>query len=467
MNFLTLSDDILDLFSDPLVFLDKGSSVVFFNQSYRDFFSPEQQANIFSYLHDIDMRFRQSGKAFALNIPFSNANTSGHEFSVCIFSLDNAGNKQGINLALFKPRDNEGDSKRLNFEAYLRGTLGEQEISSKRLNPEFDDFLGENPKFKKTLFKAQKAAGTDLPVIIIGESGTGKEKLARIIHKVSLRRELPFVDVNCAAIPDSLIESELFGYEGGAFTGARQKGKRGLLEEAHKGSIFLDEIGDTAPSVQSRLLRVLQEGQFKKVGGTINVSVDLRVISATNKDLEVLIREKRFRNDLYYRLNTISLMLPPLRNRGNDIRLLANYFLREHSLRREEPLFFSEEALDLMDSYKWPGNIRELRSVVDYAATMSETHEIGLENLPKSLFLERCLSKNAERPLDPLLNTDTQERLLPTIIHKVEKEVIEKVLKQSNTKTEALNRLGISRRTFYKKLRQHDLLIKFSDVQNE
>ncbi|MBW2113155.1 MAG: sigma-54 factor interaction domain-containing protein [Deltaproteobacteria bacterium] len=189
--------------------------------------------------------------------------------------------------------------------------INEQKILSEKLAHEFSALKGEDSAFKMALINAQKAARTDLPVLIFGESGTGKEVLARAIHLTSHRKKMPFVDINCAAIPDNLIESELFGYERGAFTGARKEGKRGLFDQAHEGSIFMDEIGDASPQTQSKILRVLQEGQFKRIGGSRNIQVDVRLISATNKDLTSLITEGRFREDLLYRLNTITINLPP------------------------------------------------------------------------------------------------------------------------------------------------------------
>lgn len=186
-----------------------------------------------------------------------------------------------------------------------------KDMHIEELDAAFDEMIGADIAFRKALAVAQKAAKTDIAVLIIGESGTGKEILARAIHQISTRREKPLIDVNCAAIPDTLIESELFGYERGAFTGARTEGRRGYFHEAHGGTILLDEIGDSSLSVQSKLLRVLESGTFKRVGGTRNVKVDVRIVSATNQDLAELIEQKKFREDLYFRLNPFTIVLPP------------------------------------------------------------------------------------------------------------------------------------------------------------
>lgn len=463
MSWSGLPHRFMDFLSDPLVLLDKKGAIFYANSACQKSFPAKgpDWKNICLQIRHLDIKFRRSGQAFSSEIPL--ATTAGQQFSVHIFAVGNLEAEGDVNLALLTPPVHTKKPRLSNLEAFLKASLNEQKILSRKLPPEFDSLVGEDEKFRIALFTAQKAAGTDLPVLIIGESGTGKEKLAQAIHNVSRRRKMPFVDINCAAIPDNLIESELFGYEKGAFTGARIKGKRGLFEEAHKGSIFLDEIGDTSSPAQSRLLRVLQEGLFKRVGGTKNVSVDVRVISATNKDLAVMILDKCFRDDLYYRLNTISLLLPPLRDRGNDFKLLANLFLQKHSSRRGDPLSFSEETLDLMNSHSWPGNIRELKSVVDYAATMCESDEIGLESLPKSLVAGGPFSENKIKPPDKLLGLETEDGLLPKIVQQVERSVMEKISKQSKTKTEAIKRLGISRRTFYNKLKRYHLETYFND----
>jgi transcriptional regulator with PAS, ATPase and Fis domain len=237
----------------------------------------------------------------------------------------------------------------------------------------FDDIKTGSLSVIEMIKIANRLAKSDSTILILGETGTGKEVLAQAIHNASLRRYQPFIGVNFAAISESLMESELFGYEPGAFTGARKSGHIGMFEQAHKGSIFLDEIGDASPVIQNRLLRVLQERQIMRVGGDRMIPLDVRVIAATNKDLNQLIAEEKFREDLYYRLNVLPLKLLPLRERKQDISLLINIFIKEFQEKLGRgPFVFSSGALKVCEDYHWPGNVRELRNVVEYAAHISD-----------------------------------------------------------------------------------------------
>lgn len=241
----------------------------------------------------------------------------------------------------------------------------------------FRDLISKSEKMERTVSRAQKVAGSDLAVLILGESGTGKELFAQAIHNASPRRNFPFVAVNCSALPDNLLESELFGYEDGAFTGARKGGKPGLFEQAHKGTIFLDEIGDISAILQSRLLRVIQEKEVLKVGGTSVLPVDVRIIAATNRNLAELAADGKFRSDLYYRLKVLQLELPPLRTRKEDIPILVEHFLK----RRRFKDSISKEAMNTLCRYDWPGNVRELENTIDYLTIMAEG-TIKVEEIP-------------------------------------------------------------------------------------
>ncbi|MEI8313473.1 MAG: sigma-54 dependent transcriptional regulator, partial [Verrucomicrobiota bacterium] len=316
--------------------------------------------------------------------------------------------------------------------------------------------------FKTVLLRAQKAAQSDFSVLILGESGTGKEILARTIHRTSQRSEMNFVDINCAAIPDQLIDSELFGYERGSFTGAMQTGRNGLFLEAHRGTLFLDEIADASLQTQAKLLRVLNEGHFRRVGGTRNVQVDVRIIAATNKNLKQMIAEKSFREDLLYRLNTITIHLPALRERPGDIPLLAEFFLSEHCGRQHRTLQFTEECLEVLRHYDWPGNVRELKGVVDYLVTMANGPLIEKADLPSFLIPARegkeqgtSLADSGE-PNEPA-NFDNQAGLWHKAMREAELKVLKAVLAQAKNRSIAIQLLGISRRTFYAKLKQYGL----------
>ncbi|MCX7983135.1 MAG: sigma 54-interacting transcriptional regulator [Syntrophales bacterium] len=319
------------------------------------------------------------------------------------------------------------------------------------LGPEFQELVGEDPQFRRALLIAKRAAKSDLPVLITGESGTGKEILARAIHRTSRRREKALVDVNCAAIPESLIESELFGYERGAFTGARKEGRVGFFDLAHEGTIFLDEIGDASLQAQSKLLRVLEDGCFKRVGGNRNVTVDVRVISATNQDLRKLIAEKTFREDLYYRLNTFTIELPPLRERKKDIPLLVEHFLSQAG-GEQRHMKFLPSTMDILLTYDWPGNVRELKGVVNYAINMSPSKLVTPDSLPRFLF-----SPTREASADKKKPDLSSHQSLPEILKEVERTLIQEALENSPNRSSAIKRLGISRRTFYQKLKEYHL----------
>ncbi|USG64187.1 sigma 54-interacting transcriptional regulator [Brevibacillus ruminantium] len=266
----------------------------------------------------------------------------------------------------------------------------------------FDDIHGRSLSFQKVVQIAKKMARSNSTILLLGETGTGKELLAQAIHNASPRKREPFVGVNFAAISESLLESELFGYEEGAFTGARKGGHIGWFELAHKGTIFLDEIGDASGAIQNRLLRVLQERQIMRVGGNKVIPVDIRVIAATNQDLQQMIKEGRFRADLYYRLNILPIHLPPLRKRGEDIPWLVEAFVRHYCLDlRRPPFTLSREALKAMQEYHWPGNIRELENVVEYLAHVVED-EVYAHHLP---FLQ---TYNTELSLDTAMLQDQE-----------------------------------------------------------
>src|SRR5574337_76239 len=239
-----------------------------------------------------------------------------------------------------------------------------------------------NPAMKHLLQLAQRAADSNSTVLLLGESGTGKEVLAKRIHGWSARALYPFTVVNCVAIPDQLLESDLFGHEKGAFTGAHQL-KKGKFEIADRGTVFLDEIGEVPASIQTKLLRVLQDHEFERVGGTRPVKADIRIIAATNSDLEQAVREGRFREDLYYRLNVVSIKLPPLRERKEDLPVLIDYFLRKYAGELKKPVkLLAPGTLDDLIAYNWPGNVRELENVIERAMVLSTGDQIGPEDLP-------------------------------------------------------------------------------------
>ncbi|HAA47597.1 MAG TPA: two-component system response regulator [Synergistaceae bacterium] len=329
------------------------------------------------------------------------------------------------------------------------GQLREKEME----NHVFRGVVGKSFQMKEIFKEVEKVAGKGLSILVTGETGVGKEEIAKLILLLS-RRKGEFVVVNCASIPDNLLESELFGYEKGAFTGARTEGRKGYFDEAHEGTILLDEIGDSSLSVQSKLLRVLESGTFKRVGGTKNVKVDVRIISSTNQDPAGLIEQKKFREDLFFRLNAFTIQLPPLRERREDIELLVNYFLKIGGAADKPKYRFSREALQILYAYHWPGNVRELKGVVSYAVNMTQSPVINPGSLPNFLFSDKTgqnrVSTPSAEPARPSFN-------LMEAIRDLERRLISEVLATAPNKSEAIKMLGISRRTFYLKLKEYGL----------
>jgi len=305
--------------------------------------------------------------------------------------------------------------------------------------------IGRSRLFGEVLKLAETVAPTESTVLIQGDSGTGKEVIARYIHGLSPRSEGPFVSINCGALPESLLESELFGHVKGSFTGA-VRDNEGLFAAARGGTFFLDEVGETTPGIQVKLLRVLQEREVIPVGGTEPVPVDVRLIAATNRDLDEEIRAGRFRTDLFYRLNVIAIHLPPLRVRRDDIALLAEAFLhRVASERKEEPKLLASDALDAILSYDWPGNVRELENALERAVTLTPGREIGAPTLPQRV---------TERRAEPLV----AERIHPNpTLDVVERAYIHWVLQaEAGNKTRAAEVLGIDPSTLYRKLGRYE-----------
>ncbi|AFM40109.1 PAS domain S-box [Desulfosporosinus acidiphilus SJ4] len=326
--------------------------------------------------------------------------------------------------------------------------LKEQLEQWEQLPLSFKEYVGQNRNVKETLILAAKVARTDSTVLIRGESGVGKEVLARAVHKASRRKDKPLIKVNCAAIPESLIESELFGYEEGAYTGAKKGGKLGKFELAHGGTIFLDEIGDMSLTMQAKLLRVLQEREFERVGGSVVVKVDIRVIAATNRDLETMIVEGTFRRDLYYRLNIVPLALTPLRERKDDLMALTKTFLDQFSREVGQELSLSPQVIKLFQHYDWPGNIRELQNVLEHASIVCSGSSIEIQHLPANIIPTN----------NQTINVKDKTYDLKEIVARVERELILSALaSNNNNRTKTMKVLGISRRAFYDKLRRYGI----------
>ncbi len=323
-----------------------------------------------------------------------------------------------------------------NLEMKIRKKMHQTGLEAKY---QLTDIIGTSPAISECRDLAYKFARSSATVLILGESGTGKELFAQGIHLASPRAIGPFVAVNCAALPESLLESELFGYEGGAFTGATRGGKMGLFELAHGGTLFLDEIGEMPLQIQAMLLRVLQERQVRRIGGQRMIPVDVRVIAATNINLEEMVAQKRFRADLFYRLNLLTLELPPLRKRLPDIPLLVHAFIEKLNENRGRKLEGADEqVISLLQKYHWPGNIRELQNVVERMTLFAEGNVITIK---EALFFEK---KVAETQMEQ------------SQVNEMEKWMIWTALEQENgNKTRAAKRLGIDRSTLWRKLKKY------------
>lgn len=315
----------------------------------------------------------------------------------------------------------------------------------------FSDIMGEEPVFREAVDISRVAAQSNANVLIEGESGTGKEMFAHAIHQASARASGPLVIVNCASLPRSLIESELFGYEGGSFTGAKKEGFPGKFEQANSGTIFLDEIGEMPLDMQSKLLRVLQDHTFTRIGGTRSITVDTRVIAATNKNLLAEIRNNNFREDLYYRLNVLCVHTPSLRERLGDIPLLVAHFARKNALEHDRPVPAIEpEVLELFREYSWPGNVRELENVIERAIIMSQSDRISIRQLPNYIMNSVQNRLGSVAPLDEGGSTRNLE--------KVERNEIRIALKEAEGNISLCAKmLGISRNTLYRKMKQYSL----------
>jgi len=331
---------------------------------------------------------------------------------------------------------------------------------------EFGVLIGRHPRMQDIYKTIGRTAASDVTVLLRGESGTGKELVARAIHHYSRRAGRPFVAVSCAAIPAALLESELFGHERGAFTDARER-KLGKFELAHGGTLFLDEVGDMPPELQIKLLRALQERSFERVGGQEPIRVDVRILAATNRDLEALIKEGRFRDDLYYRLNVVALHIPPLRERRRDVPLLVDHFLAKYA-GDLGPRVVAPEALDRLVGYEWPGNVRELENVVQRAMVMATGGVILPEHLPigevsaaASVAVDATLEDVIERRLLDCvrgLRARASANLYDLMTSLVEKPLFRAVLRETGgNQVRAAQLLGINRNTLRKKLKEHGI----------
>ncbi len=323
--------------------------------------------------------------------------------------------------------------------------LADENVLLKKKSEKDDEIIGNSPAMQRLKEEADRAAASDSWVLILGENGTGKELIARRLHKFSPRANEPFIEVNCAAIPEELIESELFGHEKGAFTGATER-KRGKFDLANKGTLFLDEIGDMSLNTQAKILRILQEQRFERVGGSQTIQVDVRVLTATNKDLEAEIANGRFRQDLYYRLNVIPIHVPPLRERKEDIPALIDHFLKSYALLNNGvKKTISDAAVKKLIQHEWPGNVRELKNIIERLVIMTPGSTIGVDDIAPLAVGGRQTSE-----LDRLLEMD----LLKDARSEFERIFIaRKLLQCGNNISKTADLIGVERSNLHRKIK--------------
>jgi len=448
LHQLDLLQRIIDSIYNGVVVTDADGYIMYFNEPYGKYLGIDPGAQIGRHITDVIENTRMHIVA-QTGIPEINQShhIRGQDMVVQRIPIKKNGKVIAVfGQVMFKDvRDVPKLAKKLSLlESKVK--LYEKEIFSLRSTRyTFDSIVGDSRAMGLLKKTALKAAATKLPVLITGESGTGKEMFAQAIHHASPRRLQPFIRINCAAIPRDLLEAELFGYEKGAFTGAQAAGKPGKFELAHRGTIFLDEIGELSPEMQPKLLRVLEEKEFERVGGIKMITSDFRLVAATNQDLKGRVDSGYFRKDLYYRLGGIPLSIPPLRERREDILPIADHLLAELG---EEfgrgKVTLAPGTIENLQNYDWPGNVREMANVLSRILSLSTRDIILPEDLPLHLSSKQVLASDSF--------------VLQDAVNEVEKESITRALQAANhNKTKAARLLGIHRTLLYKKMKKHGL----------
>jgi transcriptional regulator with PAS, ATPase and Fis domain len=450
----TLPPSIFNRIPLPLNFIDGEGKIIVMNQPFLDFINVSITDVVGKHISEVDptVRLPLVLKTGVPEIGRKHKFANGKEALVDRIPIfDNGKVVGGVGIILI---DNFNNMELRNSIIHtINPKISEKVLQVFRATYTFDDILSNSPLSKKSKSQAKSYAVTDLPVLITGESGVGKELFAHSLHNFSKRMNNPFISVNCAAIPENLIESELFGYESGSFTGASKTGKPGKFELADGGTIFLDEIGDLPLSMQAKLLRALQENQIEKIGSSKTVQINVRVIAATNCNLEEKVAKKEFRSDLFYRLNVLNLYIPPLRERRQDIPLLIDHFITTFYQRYDIYKKFPQEIVDILMEYNWPGNIRELKNIVERLAVISPNDLVTKEYIPP--YILEASYKSAAKNYVPV---SSSKGSLNNILEEVEAKIIIDTLESCNyNKSQAADLLGIPRMTLYRKLKRMNL----------
>lgn len=448
----------MDAVSDGIVIVDKDSRIIYINDAYTRILRVERQKVLHKQISVIEpgavildaLRDKQPRSRLPVEVK-----TRGKQILVNITPIFDGGEVIGAVSVFEDITELSLSHQELERAQRLSRSIFKAAADGCHTLPrEFAHIVGDSAKFLRCLRLAELVAPTDATVLVEGESGAGKEVVVDGILRLSGKRRRPFVNINCSAIPESLMESELFGYTAGSFTGAAKGGKAGKFELADGGTIFLDEIGEMPLFMQAKLLRALQSGEIQKIGSDTMQKVDVRVIAATNRNLKQMVRDGKFREDLYFRLNTFTIVIPPLRERGEDVLLLAEHFLGKFSKKYGKTGRLSSAVQRFFLSYAWPGNVRQLESCMEYAVIVCGG-EIRMNHLPEEM---QGISSSAKRTDAAEYSAAKAVHGLKADIQAMERDYILRVLKETGgNKSKAMEVLGISRRTFYKKWKLYGL----------
>jgi transcriptional regulator with PAS, ATPase and Fis domain len=448
-------ENIIDTMSDGLIFIDTDKKVRLFNPLILNFFSLKEDEFRNKDIMKIDLFCKD-----IIEEMFTSPNIVDREIFLTIKGKSHNFN---LNTSIIYRDSNELEGVLVILKESKKINRLVNRVSGSEAHFNFSNLLGKSEKFKECIEIAKLSSKTNSNIILLGESGTGKELFAQAIHNHSDRKNGPFISINCGALPRGLIESELFGYEGGSFTGSKKNGRPGKFELADGGTIFLDEIGDTPFDVQVTLLRVLQNKEVTRIGGSKSKKFDVRVISATNKNLLEEIKSNSFRADLFYRINVFSINIPPLRERKDDIILLLENFIKEYSLQSNQEIkSLSLDAQKFLMNYNWPGNVRELENVVERTVYTTTKNVIEIYNLPKYISEFKIENNFEDRNNDLNISDDsistTDEEIKSQNENKSEKDkIIEILIENKGNATKATKKLGFSRRTLYRKIKKYNI----------
>lgn len=437
---------------DGLYITDGDANTLYVNRSYERITGLKREDVLGENMRDLEKKGLLSKSSTLMVLKSKRVTTIVQEFQtgkeVLVTSTPIYDKKGNILLVVTNVRD-VTELKNLKEQLEENKVLAEKyysEIEEMRLQLfESSEMIAEDEATLEILKKSMRVAKVDTTVLILGETGVGKEEIAKFIHKNSKRTKNQFIRVNCGAIPENLIESELFGYEKGAFTGASEKGKMGLFEVADGGTIFLDEIGELPINMQVKLLRVLQENKIQRIGGIKEIEVDIRVVAATNRDLEDMVRNNLFREDLFYRLNVVPIYIPPLRERKHDIVALLKYYMDVYNQKHSYNKKLDSKVTDILLEYEWPGNIRQLRNLVERLVVMSNHETITIEDLPQKI-VETC---------EGVIIDSFSHMSIKDAVGKLEAQMIESAYQKYGNVRDAAKALGIDASTLVRKRQKY------------